>query len=153
MLLKLSTQLMQWNTNSCSWDEMILKQVNASARLNYELEHVKLGIHDLVKGKLSPFLITPHDIKSSLRQIQTILDGKFAPFHIIHKDPLYYYSFAEFLYTRVHSNLYLTLKIPISSFSEPLLLYKIYTFPVPINESSNHATQFTWSGRLLYTYQ
>ena len=41
-------------------DEMILKQVNASARLNSELENVKLEIHDLVKGKLSPFLITPY---------------------------------------------------------------------------------------------
>ena len=122
-------------------DEMILKQVNASARLNSELEHVKLGIHDLVKGKLSPFLITPHIIKTSIRQIQVILDTKFTSFHIIHKDPLYYYSFADFVYTRLHSTLYLTLKIPISSFAKPLLLYKVFSFPVPINASSDHATQ------------
>ena len=121
--------------------QMILKQVNVSAQLEKELEHIKLGIHDLVKGKLSPFLMSPHNLKSCLHQIQAILDTKYSKFSIIHKDPLYYYSNGDFLYTRTHSHLYITLKIPISSFAQPILSFNIYSFPVPVNSTEGHATQ------------
>ena len=122
-------------------EQLILKPTNASSQLDIALEHIKLSIHELVKGKLSPFLINPHALKSALNQIQTIIDKKFPQFNIIHKDPLYYFTFGDFLYTRVHSTLYLTLKVPISPFKQPLLLYHVYSFPVPVNSSTSHATQ------------
>lgn len=122
-------------------EQLILKQTNATATLNLALKHIKISIHDLIKGKLSPFLLTPHVIKSSLNQIQSIIDQKYPQFNIIHKDPLYYFSFGDFLYARTHSTLFLTLKIPISPFKQPLLLYRVYSFPVPINSSTSHATQ------------
>ena len=122
-------------------NELTLKQTNVSAQLEKELENMKLGIHDLVKGKLSPFLLSPHVLQSSLRQVQDIITTKFPQFHISHKDPLYYYSHGDFLFTRHHSHLFLTLKIPISSFLQPIAMYKLYSFPVPINSSSQHATQ------------
>lgn len=122
-------------------NELTLKQTNVSAQLEKELEHMKLGIHDLVKGKLSPFLLSPHVLQSSLRQVQDIITTKFPQFHISHKDPLYYYSHGDFLFTRHHSHLFLTLKIPISSFLQPIAMYKLYSFTVPINSSSQHATQ------------
>ncbi|XP_062585333.1 uncharacterized protein LOC134246997 [Saccostrea cucullata] len=120
---------------------LILKQTNASAQLEKALEHIKLGIHDLVKGKLSPFILSPHTIQSSIAQVQNIISDKFPQFHISHRDPLYYYSSGDFIFTRLHSNLYLTLKIPISPFLRPVSLFKVYSFPVPVNSSSNHATQ------------
>lgn len=94
-----------------------------------------------MKGKLSPFLLTPHILKSSIDQVQSIISAKFPKFHISTKDPLFYYSMGEFLFTRLHTELYLTLKIPISPFQQPMSMYKVYTFPVPVNSSSNHATQ------------
>lgn len=121
--------------------QLILKQTNASIQLGKELEHIKLGIHDLVKGKLSPFIIPKVALQSSIRQVQAIISDKFPQFYISHTDPLYYYSLGDFIFTRLHSHLYLTLKIPISPFFHPVSLYKVYSFPVPINSSSNHATQ------------
>lgn len=121
--------------------DLIIKQTNVSAQREKELEHIKLGLHDLVKGKLSPFLLTPHILKSSIDQVQSIISDKFPKFHISNKDPLFYYSMGEFLFTRLHTELYLTLKIPISPFQQPMSMYKVYTFPVPVNSSSNHATQ------------
>lgn len=95
----------------------------------------------MVKGKLSPFLLSPHVLKSSLNQVQNIITEKFPQFQVSNKDPLFYYSFGDFLYTRQHSHLYLTVKIPISSFHLPISVYKVYSYPVPVNSSSNHATQ------------
>ena len=82
-------------------------------------------------------MINPHALKSALNQIQTIIDTKFPQFNIIHRDPLYYFTFGDFLYTRVHSTLYLR----ISPFKQPLLLYHVYSFPVQVNSSTPHATQ------------
>ena len=121
--------------------QLILQQTNMSQQLEKELEHIKLGIHDLVKGKLSPFILSPHVLKSSIGQVQHIISSKFPQFHISNTNPLYFYSFGDFIFTRMHSNLYLTLKIPISPFLQPISIYKIYSFPVPVNSSSNHATQ------------
>lgn len=120
--------------------ELIFRQTNVTAQLEKELEHVKhvkLGVHDLTKGKLSPGDI----LQSSLRQGQDILSNKFTQFHISHKDPLHYYSQGDFIFTRLHSHLYLTLKIPISPYVRPVAIYKVFSFPVPVNSSSKYATQ------------
>ncbi|KAK3105717.1 hypothetical protein FSP39_004121 [Pinctada imbricata] len=140
------SKLMSSSFDALSHEVMILEtltieQINASAKLDLTLEHLKTGVHDLVKGKLSPFLLSSHAIRTSINQVQNIIDAKFSLFNIIHKDPTYYYSHADFLYTRLHSKLYITLKIPISPFKHPLSLYQIYSFPVPVNSTSTHATQ------------
>ena len=95
----------------------------------------------MVKGKLSPFLLPPHVLNSSINQVQNIITEKFQHFQISNIYPLFYYSFGEFIFTRLHSHLYLTLKIPISSFRLPISVFKVYSFPVPVNSTSNHATQ------------
>lgn len=117
-----------------------MKQTNVSGHLQQALDHAKLSIHELIKGKLSPYLITPQAITSSLHQIQSFMDKKYPKFTIIHKDPFYYFTYGDLLCARVHSTLFLTLKVPISPFKQPLLLYDIYSIPVPINSSTSHAT-------------
>lgn len=41
---------------------------------------------------------------------------------------------------RNDTKLFISVKFPISPFAEPLTMFKILNFPVPINETSNHAT-------------
>lgn len=67
--------------------ELILKQTSVSTQLEKELKHVKLGIHDLTKGKLSPFILSLEILPSSLRQVQDILSNQFTQYHISHIDP------------------------------------------------------------------
>ncbi|CAC5388718.1 unnamed protein product [Mytilus coruscus] len=62
-------------------------------------------------------------------------------FYLNNVIPSYYYSQANILYTRHHKNLFISIKFPITTFVNPLTLYKINSYPVPINTSSNHATQ------------
>ncbi|XP_069132410.1 uncharacterized protein [Argopecten irradians] len=122
-------------------ENMMLSQINVTTVLNKHLEHAQLAIHDLVKGKLSPFLFSPHDLKSALKQVQSIMTRKIPGFRIIHNDPIHYYSYGNFVFSRHDSFLYVMLKIPISSFTHPLPLYKVYSVPVSINSTSTHATQ------------
>ena len=119
----------------------LIKQMNETAELNKYLEEFKIAVHELVKGRLSPFLISPNMLKRTLQHIQSILNEKFTGFYLSNSSPSYYYSQAELLYTRHHKNLFVSIKFPISTFQTSLTLYKIKTYPVPINSSSNHATQ------------
>lgn len=115
--------------------------IHVTAHLEKELEHIKLGLHDLVKDKLSTFLLTPHILKSAILQVQNLITNKFSQFHVSNKDPLFYYSRGKFLFTRLHSHLYLTLKVPISPFHQPMTMYRVYSFTVTVNSSSTDATQ------------
>ena len=122
-------------------EDMMLKQFNLSTILDKQLTSVTSGIHNLAQGKLSPYLLTPESIKDTLKQIQATIDDKFSGFRIIHKSPLHYYRSGSFAFTRVHSKLFLTINIPISSMKHSLRLYKVQSYPFPGNTSSTHATQ------------
>ena len=106
----------------------LIKQMNETAELNKYLEELKIAVHELVKGRLSPFLISPNMLKRTLQHIQSILNEKFTGFYLSNS-------------SAHHKNLFVSIKFPMSTFQTPLTLYKIKTYPVPINSSSNHATQ------------
>ncbi|CAG2256468.1 unnamed protein product [Mytilus edulis] len=126
---------------SVKLSNLLIDQMNLSSSVNKYLEELKIGIHEMVKGNLSPFLISPNILKNTLKHVQLILNEKFKGFYLLNTDPAYYYSSSQLLYARNHSTLYVTLKFPISTFSSPLALYRVNSFPVPINSSSNHGTK------------
>ena len=81
------------------------KRMNDSSEINKYLEEIIIGVHELMKGKLSPFLVPPHVLKHTICQIQIILirKSKFFFFYLTHTNPTHYYSNANILYTRQHS--------------------------------------------------
>ena len=115
--------------------------MNSSAAINKYLEELQIGVHEMIKGKLSPFIISPNILRHTIHTIQLTLSEKFKGFYLTHSDPLHYYSSAQMLFAHNHSTLYLSLKFPILTFSSPLVLYKVFSYPVPVNETSNHGTQ------------
>ncbi|CAC5370072.1 unnamed protein product [Mytilus coruscus] len=62
---------------SAKLSSLSLKQMNDSSEINKYLEEITIGVHELLKGKLSPFLIPPHVLKHTISQIQIILNDKF----------------------------------------------------------------------------
>ncbi|CAC5399809.1 unnamed protein product [Mytilus coruscus] len=91
---------------SAKLSSLSLKQMNDSSEINKYLEEITIGVHELLKGKLSPFLIPPHVLKHTISQIQIILNDKFKGFYLTHTDPTHYYSNANMLYTRQHSHFF-----------------------------------------------
>ncbi|XP_052083209.1 uncharacterized protein LOC127720584 [Mytilus californianus] len=126
---------------SLKLSNLFIDQMNDSSVITKYLEELNIGIHEMVKGKLSPFLISPNILNNAMKHIKLILSDKFKGFYLLKSDPAYYYSECSMLFARKHSTLYLTLKFPISTFAFPLYLYKITSYPVPVNVTSTHATQ------------
>ena len=119
---------------------LLISQLEHSNHLNHELEEFKLGIIDLVKGKLSPLLVKPESLQATLHDIQKLLQKKYPGFGLAYENIQDIYSSGNFLFTRNHSNIYITIKLPLTFPPKPFQLYKLTAVPVPVNESSMHAT-------------
>ena len=120
---------------------LIAKQIEKSRKLEHIFGELLEGIYSLVEGKLSPHLISPDTMLKSITDIQSILHNKFKGFHLVYTDPNEVFKNVDSIYARKNTKLYISVKFPISSFPQPLSLFHVLSFPVPINDTSNHATQ------------
>ena len=130
-------QLQETTENlECMFQQMnglLSKQIKISSHINHELDELT----NLVNGKLSPLLILKAVLESTFRDIQNI---KFPGFHLTQPSPTGVYASSNFLYARNETSLFITVKLPVSHFKEPLQVYNVISLPVPINSTSAHTT-------------
>jgi hypothetical protein len=107
--------------------------------VNHHLDKISAAIADLVTGKLSPLIIPPGDITTTLYFIQNHLSVQ--GFHVVRQSPQYYYKYGSFTVIRRNHSVFISLEFPITFHKEPFKLYKILSFSVPINDTSRDATQ------------
>jgi hypothetical protein len=125
-----------------SLSSILTHQIEQSATIEHKLEELKLGIHSLVKGKVSPLLIAPNVLMQTCHHIQKLLNNHYAGFTLLRTNPNFYYQHGKFVFARTKFNkLYITLKFPVMSSKRTFKLFHITSYPVPINESSKEATQ------------
>lgn len=120
---------------------LLADQVHKSSSLINTLANLQNAIENLVQGKLSPFLLPETILEHTINQIERKLAQTYNRFHLIYNHPAQYYKEADFMYARHGSSLYVTVRFPISSHRYPLTLYQILSLPIPINSTSNHASQ------------
>ena len=122
-----------------SFQSMILllsKQVQSSSHINHELGELKVGVTNLVNGKLSPLLLPQPILSSTINNVQQILNNKYPGFHLNQASPASLYSDSNFLYSRNGTKLYITIKLPISHFKDPLHVFNVISLPDPLNSTS-----------------
>ena len=119
---------------------LLTQQVQTSNHINHALDELKLGVTNLVNGKLSPLLLPQSVLNSTFINIQNILNAKFPGFYLTKASPASIYSSSNFLYTRNESSLFITVKLPVSHFKDPLQVYNVISLPIPVNKTSTHAT-------------
>ena len=119
---------------------LLSKQIEKSRKLETRFQELIQGVYELVEGKLSPRLIPPQTLSNCITDIQNILNNNYQDFHLIHKDPKDIYKKVHTFFTRNDTKLYISVKFPISPFAEPLTMFNILSFAVPLNETSNQAT-------------
>ena len=84
-------------------NDILIQELEHANHLNHELEELKVGIIDLVKGKLSPLLLSPYAITSVLRYIQRLINRKYPGFHLIQKYAQDVYSASNFLFEKIEA--------------------------------------------------
>ena len=122
-------------------NKIMARQIEQSQKWEWVLNELIAGIFSLVEGKLSPAIIPVNNMEQAVKGIKSILHNKYPGFHLNIPHPVDAYKTNKFVYTRNGSKLYIAVKFQMSPFQRPLSLYKILSYPVPINSTSNHATQ------------
>ena len=78
---------------------------------------------------------------NTIAEIQDILTKQYPNYRLAIADITFYYKQARFSVLREVNNILIIIDFPIVS-AEIFHLFKVYTFPIPINQSSFAATQF-----------
>ena len=123
---------------------IIVQQVSKASTLRDTFNKLESSVQTLVENRLTPYLIPKSSLIKTIQHIHRLLRKNYKQFYLTHTDPAFYYSHAKFVYARVKSSLYITVKFPVSTHNKPLELYKVISLPVPLvaNTTSHmHATQ------------
>ena len=121
----------------------LARQVHQASLLNTKLATLVEDISNLAQGKMRQTLISPNTIATVLQQVQLELHKHFPEFQISHMNPQYYYKHPLFLSARHKGSIYVTFKIPVTSFTSTFNVYKVLSVPVPVNKTSLHSTHLT----------
>ncbi len=138
--LTLGQDLQSFRTTFLSLTALLTDQIQQASTVEHQLTQLKTGITQLIQGKLSSFLISPHILQQTIHHLSMLLSDNYPGFTLIHTQPTYYYSEAKVLFTRTHSHIYIAVKFPLSSTPQPLQVYQVLALPIPINDTSNHST-------------
>ena len=124
-----------------SMNGLVTKQIKQSEKLETILNELVSGVYDLVEGRLSPSILPVDILQQTMNEIQNLMHMKYSGFYLTAHKPSQIYENAKFVYLRHDSKLYITVKFPMSPHAKPLSLFKVLSFAVPVNDTSNHATQ------------
>ena len=120
--------------------KILTKQIDLSSKLRADIDNLHASVLALVQGKLTPTFLPKSVLHKTITEIQRILSSKQPNFYISQTQIPWYYQHANFFYARYKHSLYIIVKFPITSHREPMQLYKVISYPVPINSTAAHAT-------------
>lgn len=130
--------------NQQSWlMSIVLSQMTHHQVIQQYYSSLFSGFITLLNGKLSPLIIPQQYLSTAISNIRDLLNIHRPEFHLVHSDPTYYYNHADFLVTKGQSNILVTVRFPVASLDQPMKLFKILSYPVPINNTSTHATMIS----------
>ncbi|XP_060071257.1 uncharacterized protein LOC132551165 [Ylistrum balloti] len=113
------------------------KQTRLALTIQTRFEELLMGVLATMQGKLSPLIIPLHTLTNVLSHMQSIVQPH--GFYLTHSHPSFYYKHAKFTIFRRFSNILISVQFPITTVT--LQLFKLNTFPIPLNKTTKHGTQ------------
>ena len=120
---------------------ILVKELQAHSHFYFSLENLYSAIIDLTHHSLSPFLIPIHTARSIINDISLTLKTKLPTFKLQFSHPKDLYENKNFIWTHHNNTIYITIEFPITSHPLHLQVYKVDSYPVPLNYTTTHATQ------------
>ena len=96
------------------------------------------GIRSVVKGYLSPYLVTVEDVKEIIQYIQThvLSQPRYSDLCLMNSSPMFYYQLMDIAYTRDDRAIYLGISIPLYRTAGLLPVYRVDVYDVPIHSGT-----------------
>ena len=115
--------------------------------LNNLYDMWSVGIRQLNKGYLSPFVASPKQIKSLLERVRqdVLQNSAFSQYNIISYKPEFYYELKNVAYARNFTQdgtqlLHITVQIPLYKQGNMLKAFRVKSYPVAV-QASKHSSQ------------
>ena len=143
---KLITQTVHNVNNSLqsisSYMSLMFRTLHLYQKTERHLSDFVHSINNLVQGKLDLLIIHPSQLHKILTEIKTSLEIKFPAFHLISENALWFYKTSDNIAIRKGDDIYIFLKIPLSSTRNIFGVYEVQTFEIPVPDS-NHTSRLT----------
>ena len=139
----LNTSITAVETKQAWLFAILIEQLNYHMTIQNQYHQLYFGFTSLLQGNLSPIIIPHTELNKVIRQIHTLLFIHRPGFHLLHNAPSYFYKNADFKIHKSEKAVLIAVKFPLGSHDQPMKLFKILHYPVPINTSSPHATQIS----------
>ena len=130
----------QMELETGTFTPVIIKKTLLLVRIESQLQQFLTGVHLLVQRQLSPALVPETTPREALKRTEKSLALKHPDFKVINRHPSYYYQSQDVLYSYHELSFFVTIQIPISSRSALFDIFRVLTFPVPLNHSTTHVT-------------
>ena len=120
---------------------LIAEEAFASINILSSADKILIGVQKLMEHKM-PIELIPLDIlHQALAEVSTQLKIHYRTYSVPKINSEYYYSQMPVSFGRVDDSIFITINIPITSTPSYYNIYQVLSFPIPVNQSSNHTTQ------------
>ena len=118
-----------------------VQQVHMLEGLLRDSEMRVQAVQTLLEGYLPIYYIPPHKLKQFLNKLHAVLLKDYPTFRIAQTEVKYYYTAPNVVYLRTRNQLYIKIKIPITTTDTLIHFYHVTALPVPT--VTNHTTYVT----------
>ena len=118
----------------------LAKDIYLAMSLEESLQEFLQGIQAFINHRISPFLIPFDDLVSTITNINEELVKTRSNLQVKTLTANEMYSSPKFQWTYKNSSIFITYYFPLVSQVSKFTVYKIHSFPFPINSSSSHVT-------------
>ena len=105
------------------------------------LMQLQEAVEDMISGMISPILITPDSLEKMLNDITTNLQNTSFKLAFPRKD--WFYRHVEFVAIQENHTLYISLKIPLTTFETQFDVFGMQTLPLPTHDGEGHVTHLS----------
>lgn len=125
------------------WTTVIRTMIDESMSamiIEKQAQELSNGVYELIHNKLSLYIVPVEVMAKTLKHVANHLVTRYPMFHLVSTNPAYYYQTQSVVHARSNNSLYITVTFPITSSSISYDVYQVLAFPVPLNESTTHAS-------------
>lgn len=119
-------------------------QVNSLQLIKHELNSFEKALHDLSNGILSPAIIQPTKLQSTLDQIQNSLQTTHPEFNIATNDYNFYYSYKVNV-IKINNNFVIELNVPLTTSATHFTVYAANSLRLPISTERNSRNKYDYT--------
>ena len=130
-----------WQQYIRAYLSLVERAQNFSVQL-LDIEVLRLDIIALQHGQLTPNLISLEIMQSVLNNVTEYLERNNISLRLIYPQAMDMYALKQFTFERHDEQLFITVRIPLSPFSEQFHLYKVQVVDLP-TPTSDHMTRLT----------